>query len=214
MSAEDVEKGARWNSDIARQLNGTTVGIICLTPENLTSPWILFEAGALSKTLESTFVCPYLLGVEPSDLKGPLVQFQSTRAEKEDTRRLMNTINSALRDGALPERRINEAYGVWWPRLEQNLKSISDRRATSVQPPRSDRDILEEVLELMRDMARGRLGGAQRPEFLGPDVRSPEALAKAFRRSLEEATTLIEAPSVAPTRGKAEPARSHRGKKC
>ncbi len=52
MSETDIAKGARWGMDMARELDETRVGIICLTPENLNAPWILFEAGALSKTLE------------------------------------------------------------------------------------------------------------------------------------------------------------------
>src|SRR5580693_1724871 len=91
MSAADLEKGARWSSDVARHLEETRVGIICLTSDNLDAPWILFESGALSKTLNSTFVCPYLFNVEPSELKGPLVQFQVTKCDKEDTRRLLHT---------------------------------------------------------------------------------------------------------------------------
>lgn len=35
----------------------------------------MFEAGALTKSLTVARVCPLLFGVEPSDIKGPLVQF-------------------------------------------------------------------------------------------------------------------------------------------
>ena len=50
LSAEDIDKGARWSSDLAHELEDAHVGVICLTPENLEEPWIHFEAGALSKT--------------------------------------------------------------------------------------------------------------------------------------------------------------------
>jgi TIR domain len=86
MSASDIEVGARWSSDIATQLDETRYGVICLTRENLEAPWVLFEVGALSKTLSKTFVCPYLFGVEPTDLKGPLVQFQAAKADKAATK--------------------------------------------------------------------------------------------------------------------------------
>jgi hypothetical protein len=49
--------------------------------ENQVAPWILFEAGALAKTIESTFVVPYLIDLEPPNInRGPLKQFQAKRA--------------------------------------------------------------------------------------------------------------------------------------
>lgn len=60
LSSTNIDKGARWSDDIAAQLEETKFGLICLTRENLEAPWILFEAGALSKTLDRTYVCPYL----------------------------------------------------------------------------------------------------------------------------------------------------------
>ncbi|MCL2483300.1 MAG: toll/interleukin-1 receptor domain-containing protein [Propionibacteriaceae bacterium] len=68
LSSEDIEKGNRWNTDIARELQESTFGIICVTLENLSAEWLNFEAGALSKTIENTHVAPFLLDVRPSDL--------------------------------------------------------------------------------------------------------------------------------------------------
>lgn len=153
MSASDIDKGVRWSTDIASQLEQTRFGIICLTPENLEAPWILFEAGALSKTLDNTFVCPYLFGIEPSNLKGPLVQFQAAKAQREETRKLVHTINQALGESALPEVTISKAFDIWWPELEKRLSSISMLK----QKPgaqRTDRELLEETLDLVRTQTR------------------------------------------------------------
>ena len=79
LSSEDIDKGARWSTDVASRLEAAKAGIICLTPSNLHSDWILFEAGALSKTLKNTFVCPFLIGLDPSDVlrrKGLELSFQ------------------------------------------------------------------------------------------------------------------------------------------
>jgi hypothetical protein len=58
MSEEDIQKGSRGLDEIGRALEGIKIGVICLAPENLTAPWILYEAGALSKTLDAkTRVC-------------------------------------------------------------------------------------------------------------------------------------------------------------
>ncbi|HEX8921265.1 MAG TPA: toll/interleukin-1 receptor domain-containing protein [Pyrinomonadaceae bacterium] len=154
VSASDIEKGARWVSNLAVELDQTKIGIICLTPENLDAPWIMFEAGALSKTLQTTYVCPFLFGLEPSDIKGPLVQFQATKAEKEDTKKLIHTINRALGGEARPERKVEETFEVWWPKLEEGLRKIR-KPQDNQRPERRKNDIvLEEILGLVREQAR------------------------------------------------------------
>jgi hypothetical protein len=161
LSASDVEKGARWATDVASRLEAAKVGIICLTPGNLHSDWILFEAGALSKTLQNTYVCPLLIGLKPPDVKGPLAQFQATRAVKDEILRLVKTINNALGDSALSETHVEEAYEVWWPRLEAQLNNLPSEDIT--QPERPDRDILEEILALVRSRERPQLSASPQP---------------------------------------------------
>jgi len=153
LSSADIDKGARWGTDVAMRLQEAKAGIICVTSSNLHSDWILFEAGALSKTLQNTYVCPLLIGLQPTDIKGPLAQFQATRTTKEDVLRLLKTLNTALVDAALTDSHIEEAFEVWWPKLEGELKKLpSEDSATS--PQRSDRDVLEEVLSLVRNQSR------------------------------------------------------------
>ena len=152
LSSADVDKGARWATDIAMRLEAAKVGIICLTPDNLHSDWILFEAGALSKTIHRSFVCPLLIGVEPTDVKGPLAQFQATRVTKHDILKLLKTLNSGLGDKPLADAHIEEAFEVWWPKLDSQLKALPTETGDSLR--RADRDLLEEILSLVRNQNR------------------------------------------------------------
>ncbi|MCU1267435.1 MAG: hypothetical protein JWM21_3753 [Acidobacteria bacterium] len=152
MSAVDIDRGARWSSDIAVELADTSFGISCLTPENLSAPWIHFEAGALSKTLEKSYVCPYLFQVELADLKGPLIQFNAAKADNKDTLKLVLTINDA-QETPLPERTVEESFGVWWPQLKEALNGLSNPQA-ELKQMRPERDMLEEILELVRGQVR------------------------------------------------------------
>lgn len=144
MSAEDVDKGARWNADMARRLEEAQVGIVCLSPHNLEAPWILFEAGALSKALGHSRVCTYLLGLQPTDLKGPLVQFQATEASRGETLKLLKTINDALGESKLPDGTLHKVFTKWWPDLESRLLSIAAQPREG-HPRRSERELLEET---------------------------------------------------------------------
>ena len=153
LSSADIDKGARWSSDIAVRLESAKAGIICLTPGNLHSDWILFEAGALSKTIQKTYVCPLLIDLEPTDVKGPLAQFQASRVVKGDVLKLIKTLNSGLDQDALSDGHIEEAFEVWWPKLDSQLKTLPTE-GTSAQPPRTDRDVLEEILGFVRNQNR------------------------------------------------------------
>jgi hypothetical protein len=155
VSAEDIAKGARWSAELTRQLETTRIGILCITPGNTNSPWLLFEAGALSKTTEATFVCPYLFSVETTELTGPLAGFQASRADRDGTKRLLQTINAATGSTtSLTEKQLDETFEVWWPRLESALKKTADAHAAEPRHVRTDHDMLKEVLELLRAITR------------------------------------------------------------
>ena len=42
VSSEDIDKGARWSTDIAGELHASTYGLICVTKNNTEAPWINF----------------------------------------------------------------------------------------------------------------------------------------------------------------------------
>jgi hypothetical protein len=91
--------------------------------------------------------------MEPADVKGPLAQFQATRAVKSDILKLLRTLNAGLNDAALPLAHLEEAFEVWWPRLETELGKLPPDEARVI-PYRSERDLLEEVLGLVRSQNR------------------------------------------------------------
>ena len=148
---DDIEKGAKWNSEITKELETSNIGIICLTSDNIEKPWILFESGALSKKSDKSYVCTLLFNLNSSDLKGPLTLFQSTNFNKEDFNRLVATINKTSGDAGLETSVFDSVFEMWWPKLEKQVVDIlSSHKEDNSEERRSDRDILEEVLQLTR----------------------------------------------------------------
>ena len=47
MSEEDIPSGTIWFDGINQELEQTRYGILCITKQNQTAPWLLWEAGAL-----------------------------------------------------------------------------------------------------------------------------------------------------------------------
>jgi hypothetical protein len=152
MSDRDIGAGARWLTEIVATLNSSSVGLICVTPENQDSPWLLFEAGALSKTLEQTCVCPIVFDMTPGQLKGPLTQFQANSLNRDGMARILSTINKVLGDRALDGQQLIEILEVWWPKLEESLSSIPPATEPVLTRPKEDQ--LEEILGLVREQLR------------------------------------------------------------
>lgn len=158
VSSEDIDKGARWSTDIAGELHASTYGLVCLTTDNIKAPWINFEAGALGKSIDKSRVSPFLFRLKRSEVEGPILQFQSTIFEKIDVLKLLKSINGACGQDALEEIRLEKAFDVWWPDLERQLNSIpelpsEEGAAGTAEPSPSDLNsrVLEELLELTRN---------------------------------------------------------------
>ena len=156
VSSEDIDKGARWFSDVAGQLEQSDFGIICLTRANMTAPWVLFEAGALSKRLERSRVAPFLVDLAPPDLEGPLAQFQATTIDLDEMLKLVHSLDSAMGDDALGETVLQRSFDKWWPELKERLDAavLKPRQTIPRQAERSEREILVEILEHTRSLSR------------------------------------------------------------
>lgn len=149
----DIEKGAKWDNEISKHLEQSKFCIIALTRESLNSNWIMFEAGAISRSVEKARICTILFAIEATDLPGPLASFQWTKFTKEDIYKLVKTINSNL-EKPIPQNALDKTFDKMWPDLEQIVRKIMSGAGSSPKPPaRSERDLLEEVLGLCRLMA-------------------------------------------------------------
>lgn len=127
MSAEDIDKGTRWSHEISRQLETTSFGILCVTRDNIHSPWLNFEAGALSKSIQLELpgrVCPFLFGITAHEISSPLSQFQATTYDKEDIKRLVFSINKAYGDTARSEATLGNLFDKFWTDIHEKLEPV------------------------------------------------------------------------------------------
>ncbi|MDP1664397.1 MAG: hypothetical protein Q8L79_04650 [Methylobacter sp.] len=138
-------------------MDNATFGILCVTKENVHAPWLTFEAGALSKTMEKAAVSPFLFDIKRSEVSGPILQFQSTIFEKEDLKKLISSLNRACGTEMLSDERLEKAFSVWYPTLEEQLNSLLQNRPLVPEVDKEDEsidsssEILEEILDLTRN---------------------------------------------------------------
>lgn len=153
VSTQDLERGCLWTPELNAQLKDSLVGIVCLTLDNRTAPWILFEAGALAKGLSKSRVCTFLIDLRHQDVTGPLAQFNHTGSNKEDVWKLVQTLNNQLADGRLPEKTLDRVFINFWPQFEAEFKAVLDRHPQDPSArPRDSAEMLAEVLSNSRDI--------------------------------------------------------------
>ena len=185
MSDKDLPKGTRWNEEIGRKLDALSIGIVFLTADNLNSGWIHFEAGAVAKTVEDSRVFTYLFGLEHSQVDWPLAQFNHTLATESDTLKMIRDINNLLPfNEKVEDKRLERLFKTCWPRLQEKLREIGakSREPNANVQKRTTEDILNEILELTRGLARrqGELSTPPEGALLmspatGPTSKNPDS---------------------------------------
>lgn len=188
VSAEDIDKGTRWATDISKELDDSSYGIICLTKNNIAAPWINFEAGALGKKVDKSRVSPFLFKIKPSEITGPILQFQHTRSDdKEDIFKLISSINKHA--GFLTEERLAKSFEQWWPQLNKDLSQVPDvdnelKDASKSTKNNSNSEIqkLSMIVESLLDISRTNHQLLRNPENLLPEEYLGKIITKSDKK--------------------------------
>lgn len=150
LSAEDIEKGTRWSSEIAQKLEDSDFGLIVLTKENIKAPWLHFEAGALSKSIADSKVSPILFGTDTQDIAGtPLSQFQATYFSKIEFKKLVLEFSKNFRSEGV------ENSKTYFEKFWDEIQSKVDL-ALNYQVDHSDKNVdstdlvLREIMQYQR----------------------------------------------------------------
>jgi TIR domain len=150
LSQSDIEAGERWATEVAKELEASKFGIICITRENIASPWMLFEAGALAKFMQEGRVIPLLLGIEFKDITGPLAQFQAKKVDKAGLTDVVNSINQ-ISETKIPEVRLTPLFDTLWPALDKRVSEIPQTQLPTKQT-RPQHEVLEELVASIRGL--------------------------------------------------------------
>jgi hypothetical protein len=151
MSDHDTDAGVRWLDTVSNELEEANFGIVCVTPDNVDSRWLNFEAGAISKAVENARVVPLLYGFSSlADVPPPLGQFHAKTADELGIRKIVLSIN-ALIDSPMGESQLDGIFKALWPELKLRLEAVpKNGKVDLTKPQRPDRELLEELLQLAR----------------------------------------------------------------
>lgn len=150
VSHRDISPGARGLTTIKAQLDGTSVGIPIVTRDNVGAPWINFESGALSKEVPNApaMVMPCLVDYkDPSELTGPLTQFQAKLLNQDGVEEILSTISRA---NAIEWQRKKAGFEARWPEFERQFNLYKTSPEDKEEARRSIDDMLAEIVNNTR----------------------------------------------------------------
>lgn len=182
LSEADIAVGERWAEVVAKELETTNFGLLCLTRDNIASPWVLFEAGSLAKSLQGSRVIPLLLDLDFSDISGPLAQFQAKKVDRCGIREIVVSINQAA-SHPITEDRVEQLFEALWSQLEKHL-ALLPKQAPNAKPIRSQQEILEELVATVRTLD-SKIGQIEKPM----EVSLAEEAVHLLRLDIRQATT-------------------------
>lgn len=151
VSTTDIGAGARWGEELDSELMTSKFGIVCITPENLDSRWLNYEAGAIGKAVGTSRVVPYLIGMTERTefVNSPLTRFQAKLALT-DTLDVVKSLNEAT-DQPLDTILLKKTFDRAWPDLKSVLENLPSPAKATAKP---DNDaILREILETVRGLS-------------------------------------------------------------
>ncbi|MBU6454488.1 MAG: TIR domain-containing protein [Cyanobacteria bacterium REEB67] len=150
MSDLDIESGDRWQAEVSGKLETCNTGIICITPENKDKPWVLFESGALSKSVTDGRVIPLLYKMKLGDLGGPLGQFQAKLLSKPDIHTLVVDLNKQVPiDKQIDQVRLELLFNKLYDVLEEGLNKVEAMPGPAATQ-QAEGEVLEDLVRLVR----------------------------------------------------------------
>lgn len=175
VSSQDISKGEKWSESLWASLSDHQFGILLVTKTNFSAPWILFEAGALSKSVKS-LVIPILCNLGRTDIaSSPLNQFQNATASREDIYQVVASINDAC-ERRLTRERLRSTLDKWWPDFEQEFGKITFKEGGEAKPSGAKADSarldkiegsLEDIMGMLQRLRRENSRKIPLPPTLG-----------------------------------------------
>jgi hypothetical protein len=164
-SGDDIETGKFWQLELLKSLERSTVGIVVITPANAHRPWLNFEAGRLSSSIESRggVVMPLLVNLESADITGtPLSTLNAVTFNELGVWKIVNAIHERTGND-MNTTMLKNLFDLKWVELKQAVTDAVDHAirtdVDNVKPQQRDTsDVLEDLIttvnELRQDVRR------------------------------------------------------------
>lgn len=198
VSDVDLVPGSRPMPAIHENLRSADAGVLVITRENQSNPWINYEAGVLAQGISdgANLVIPLLIdSTNSTDITGPLADLYNVAFTEDDLRKVVKSL--ALASGTDVPNALKRFTWAWDETEAKFLLAMAQAQVSvNGKKGRSDSEKIDEILERLRRLE----GPAARlvpppPEAYGPPDRvepSPKAVRGAVTELREAMGALID----------------------
>lgn len=92
VSEADIDSGVDWLGEIKSRLLNSDCGIVVLTKDNISAPWLNFESGSVAVSKEERKAIPFLVNISKSEIQSPLKHFQAVSIDKESIMKFISDL--------------------------------------------------------------------------------------------------------------------------
>lgn len=136
LSFESIPYGSMFSVEIANALHNSDKGIACLTLNNYSSPWIMYEMGAIKHGRQDkndgdeNIIFPILFDCISKNKfqNNPLSQFQMVDFNQLSMKKLVKQINGKVLSFKNDEA-LNRQFDLNWSVLENSINKIFERKS-------------------------------------------------------------------------------------
>ncbi len=197
ISSESIRAGKLWFQKIKDGLESAKYGVVIATPRSLTSPWVMFESGAIWKAKSEVDVAVLRVGLTVEQLRGhPLEHFNSTGTTRHEVRGLIDDIAAAC-DLRIESDILDAAFSSNWEDFEAAVASLQPE-AIQVSTPPLQSDGLKIIAERLNSLEQFALQRLDMDRFM-LDALKRVGNSSAHAESTAFGSTVAEALASEPT---------------
>ncbi len=156
-SKESLEVGRQWIDGLNKALEDVRYGISIITQDNLQSPWINYEAGAIfhKSSSDQCILIPILIDVNKAELTGPLGTFQAINFSEQEIRKLVLSLNENLGEKKIPESMLDTMFNIHWKEFNKRIGVILEEHEINFDPEKqiNSETMLKRIYEYTRTLA-------------------------------------------------------------
>ena len=137
VSGTDVPLGADWRDNLLQTRAACDCAIFCCTQDNISSPWLCFEAGQMSAAEKHLYFM--MFDTLPVQIKTPtpLRMFPFFTFEKEGLRSVAYDLNRLCGKWQIPPETFDPMFDGLYPTVKKMLAQVRDSRKERSQENQS-----------------------------------------------------------------------------